>query len=176
MDIYEFGQLVFALRIKKDKTVKEAGREMGVAYELIDRLERGDMHIFPRLKTLERICLYYKMRYKYVPEQFVFVKIEDEITDERIYRELEKQKEEEREELELKLLKETMQLSEGIMTLDGMEKVLVERALVKTDGNRTEAAKLLNIAERTLYRKMNKYGLKNKIKGYNFGRRTETVK
>ncbi|MFW5855784.1 MAG: sigma 54-interacting transcriptional regulator [Bacillota bacterium] len=39
------------------------------------------------------------------------------------------------------------------------EKNLVIRALNKTDGNRTEAAKLLGIAVRSLYYKMDKYGI-----------------
>ncbi|MGZ4135788.1 MAG: helix-turn-helix domain-containing protein, partial [Tumebacillaceae bacterium] len=39
------------------------------------------------------------------------------------------------------------------------EKRHLERALKKTGGNKTEAAKLLGIAVRSLYYKLEKYGL-----------------
>jgi DNA-binding NtrC family response regulator len=44
-------------------------------------------------------------------------------------------------------------------TMDQMEKVLIAEALQETDGNRKEAARRLGIGERTLYRKLTKYGL-----------------
>ena len=46
------------------------------------------------------------------------------------------------------------------MSLDEVEKLLIERTLERTDGNREEAARILKIGERTLYRKLDKYGLK----------------
>ncbi|KAA3634739.1 MAG: sigma-54-dependent Fis family transcriptional regulator, partial [Calditrichaeota bacterium] len=45
------------------------------------------------------------------------------------------------------------------MTVEQMEKLMIEQALSETDGNRKEAAKKLGIGERTLYRKLNKYNL-----------------
>jgi len=46
------------------------------------------------------------------------------------------------------------------VNLEDMEKELIKNALDEADGNREEAAKLLGIGERTLYRKLNKYGLR----------------
>ena len=44
--------------------------------------------------------------------------------------------------------------------LTEVEKYYIQRALELTDGNREEAAKMLEIGERTLYRKINEYGLR----------------
>jgi two-component system, NtrC family, nitrogen regulation response regulator GlnG len=46
------------------------------------------------------------------------------------------------------------------VNVDDVERDLVTRALGESDGNRKKAAKLLGIGERTLYRKIDKYGLK----------------
>ena len=46
------------------------------------------------------------------------------------------------------------------MSLDDLEKMAIQRTLEMTGGNREEAAKVLAIGERTLYRKLDKYGLK----------------
>lgn len=45
-------------------------------------------------------------------------------------------------------------------TVEEMERVLIDRILQETDGNRKEAAVRLGIGERTLYRKINKYNLR----------------
>ena len=42
-----------------------------------------------------------------------------------------------------------------------VEKYYIQRALELTEGKREEAAQLLGIGERTLYRKIKEYGLKN---------------
>lgn len=44
-------------------------------------------------------------------------------------------------------------------TLNEVEKYYIQRALELTDGNRKETARMLGIGERTLYRKINEYGL-----------------
>ena len=44
--------------------------------------------------------------------------------------------------------------------LDEVEKFYISRALEITDGNREEAARLLAIGERTLYRKIKEYDLR----------------
>jgi len=46
-------------------------------------------------------------------------------------------------------------------SMDEMEKELIDRTLRETGGNRRKAAKILGIGERTLYRKINKYGLRD---------------
>ena len=46
-------------------------------------------------------------------------------------------------------------------SMEEMEKELIERTLRETHGNRRKAAKILGIGERTLYRKINKYGLRD---------------
>jgi two-component system response regulator HydG len=46
------------------------------------------------------------------------------------------------------------------VTLDEMEKELMKNTLAYVGGNRGETAKILGIGERTLYRKLEKYGLK----------------
>ncbi|MFQ5964444.1 MAG: sigma-54-dependent transcriptional regulator [Candidatus Scalinduaceae bacterium] len=46
------------------------------------------------------------------------------------------------------------------ITLDEMEKELIKNTLTYVSGNRGETAKILGIGERTLYRKLDKYGLK----------------
>ena len=46
------------------------------------------------------------------------------------------------------------------VNVEDMERELVSRALSEAHGNRKKAAELLGIGERTLYRKLDKYGLK----------------
>ena len=46
------------------------------------------------------------------------------------------------------------------LSLDQLEKQAIRNALQVTAGNREKAAKMLGIGERTLYRKLNEYGLK----------------
>ena len=50
-------------------------------------------------------------------------------------------------------------MSVSSVNLEQAEKELIRRALKSHDGNREQAAKLLGIGERTLYRKIKKYGL-----------------
>lgn len=50
--------------------------------------------------------------------------------------------------------------SGGGMSLDQLEKQAIRDALRTTAGNREQAAKMLGIGERTLYRKLKEYGLK----------------
>ena len=45
------------------------------------------------------------------------------------------------------------------MTIDDMERAAIEAALRDVEGNRRKAAELLGIGERTLYRKISRYGL-----------------
>jgi two-component system response regulator HydG len=44
-------------------------------------------------------------------------------------------------------------------SLDDIERAAIEKALSKTNGNKSEAARLLGINRRTLYNKLSKYGL-----------------
>ena len=46
-------------------------------------------------------------------------------------------------------------------SVSDMEKEMIKDALIKTRGNKRKAAKLLGLSERTLYRKINKYGLRD---------------
>ncbi|MCP4364693.1 MAG: sigma-54-dependent Fis family transcriptional regulator, partial [Planctomycetes bacterium] len=46
------------------------------------------------------------------------------------------------------------------MSLEEMERDLIKNTLASVNGNRGASAKLLGIGERTLYRKLDKYGLK----------------
>jgi two-component system response regulator HydG len=46
------------------------------------------------------------------------------------------------------------------ITLEEAERQLIKNTLALTNGNRTEAAKMLGIGERTLYRKINEYGMR----------------
>jgi DNA-binding NtrC family response regulator len=48
----------------------------------------------------------------------------------------------------------------GSTSIEDAERELIIRALDEADGNRKEAAGILGIGERTLYRKLDKYGLK----------------
>ncbi|RME76441.1 MAG: sigma-54-dependent Fis family transcriptional regulator, partial [Planctomycetota bacterium] len=54
---------------------------------------------------------------------------------------------------------ETVQSLAG-RSLEEMERELIRQTLELTDGNREQAAKFLGIGERTLYRKIKKYGLR----------------
>jgi len=45
------------------------------------------------------------------------------------------------------------------VTLNEMEKKAIANALAMTGGNREQAAKILGIGERTLYRKIKEFGL-----------------
>ncbi len=51
-------------------------------------------------------------------------------------------------------------LGDGAMSLDQLEKQAIRNALRIHQGNREQAAKMLGIGERTLYRKLKEYGLK----------------
>ncbi|MBN1560725.1 sigma-54-dependent Fis family transcriptional regulator [candidate division KSB1 bacterium] len=46
-------------------------------------------------------------------------------------------------------------------SVSDMEKEMIRSTLIKTDGNKRKAAKLLGLSERTLYRKIIKYGLRD---------------
>jgi len=46
------------------------------------------------------------------------------------------------------------------VTIEEMEKELIEKTLSSVGGNRAEAARMLGIGERTLYREIDEYGLK----------------
>jgi DNA-binding NtrC family response regulator len=46
-------------------------------------------------------------------------------------------------------------------SIEEMEKELIEKTLRETHGNRRKAARILGIGERTLYRKINRYGLRD---------------
>jgi DNA-binding NtrC family response regulator len=45
------------------------------------------------------------------------------------------------------------------MTMEEMERAAIEAALEAVGGNRRKAARILGIGERTLYRKISKFGL-----------------
>ena len=45
------------------------------------------------------------------------------------------------------------------LTIDENEREIIRRALTKANGNRKEAAALLGLSERTIYRKMKEYNL-----------------
>lgn len=69
-----------------------------------------------------------------------------------------------------RLEKETFYSMEGINadsvdlkpagTLDDMEKLAIEEALAKSEGNLTQASRILGITRQTLYRRMEKYGMR----------------
>jgi DNA-binding NtrC family response regulator len=52
----------------------------------------------------------------------------------------------------------TVTLKAG-MTMADIERAAIESALTETKGNRRKAAKMLDIGERTLYRKLREYGI-----------------
>ena len=54
---------------------------------------------------------------------------------------------------------ESEEYVEETLSLDDMERMAILRALERHRGKRREAAKELNISERTLYRKIKEYGL-----------------
>ncbi len=53
----------------------------------------------------------------------------------------------------------------GELTLEEIEQEIIEKTLKKFNANRRKTAKALNISERTLYRKINEYGLDKKKNG-----------
>ena len=52
----------------------------------------------------------------------------------------------------------------GEITISELEHEMIERVLEKFRGNRRKTARALNISERTLYRKINEYGIQKKVK------------
>jgi DNA-binding NtrC family response regulator len=52
----------------------------------------------------------------------------------------------------------------GEMSMSELEQEMIERALEKFKGNRRKTAQVLDISERTLYRKINDYGIQKKLK------------
>lgn len=51
----------------------------------------------------------------------------------------------------------------GVPTMEDAEKILINRALNIFKGNRRKAAEALGVSERTLYRKIDQYGLKDEV-------------
>ncbi|MGB9598093.1 MAG: helix-turn-helix domain-containing protein, partial [Candidatus Poribacteria bacterium] len=51
------------------------------------------------------------------------------------------------------------QSSNAIMSIDNLEKEAIKKALMSTNGNKTQAAEILGMGLRTLHRKIKKYGL-----------------
>lgn len=58
-------------------------------------------------------------------------------------------------------IQDTEEYVEESLSLDELEKDMIKKALDKHHGKRKNAAKDLNISERTLYRKIKEYGLEN---------------
>ncbi|SVE25764.1 uncharacterized protein METZ01_LOCUS478618, partial [marine metagenome] len=52
----------------------------------------------------------------------------------------------------------------GEISLTELEKEMIEKTLDKFRGNRRKTAQVLDISERTLYRKINEYGIQKKYK------------
>lgn len=52
----------------------------------------------------------------------------------------------------------------GVISMSELEQEMIERALEKFRGNRRKTAQALDISERTLYRKINDYGIQKKFK------------
>ena len=50
-------------------------------------------------------------------------------------------------------------IDESELSIEDSEKELIRKALTKANGNRKEAAALLGLSERTIYRKMKEYNL-----------------
>ena len=50
----------------------------------------------------------------------------------------------------------------GEISMSELEQEMIERTLEKFNGNRRKTARLLDISERTLYRKINDYGIQKK--------------
>ncbi len=50
--------------------------------------------------------------------------------------------------------------TQSISSLDSAEQQTIKAAIMQTNGNMTQAAKILGIAKGTLYRKVKKYGIK----------------
>lgn len=65
------------------------------------------------------------------------------------------------EEKEEDDIQDTEEYVEESLSLDDLEKDMIKKALDKHHGKRKNAAKDLNISERTLYRKIKEYGLEN---------------
>ncbi len=61
--------------------------------------------------------------------------------------------------IEASEIQDTEAYMEETLTLDEMEKEMIRKALERRHGHRKQAAKDLNISERTLYRKIKEYGL-----------------
>jgi len=64
------------------------------------------------------------------------------------------------EELDAQEAEDIIRLSVG-MSMKEIEKKVIERTLKKTNGNKSRAAEILNIGVRTLYRKLDAYGLRD---------------
>jgi transcriptional regulator with PAS, ATPase and Fis domain len=59
-------------------------------------------------------------------------------------------------------VEEHVDVEEPSLSLHEIEQEMIRKALVKHDGKRKSAAKELGISERTLYRKLNEYGIEEK--------------
>jgi transcriptional regulator with PAS, ATPase and Fis domain len=61
-------------------------------------------------------------------------------------------------------IQDTEEYIEETLSLDEVEREMIEKALTRNHGKRKDAAKDLNISERTLYRKIKEYGLEKNNK------------
>lgn len=61
-------------------------------------------------------------------------------------------------------IQDTEEYIEETLSLDEVEREMIEKALARNHGKRKDAAKDLNISERTLYRKIKEYGLEKNNK------------
>ena len=52
----------------------------------------------------------------------------------------------------------------GQISIHELEQEMIERTLNKFGGNRRKTAQVLDISERTLYRKINEYGIQKKYR------------
>ena len=143
MRIKEFGKLLFSLRVSKNLSLLEASRESGVDRYLLDRIERGILRSFPRHKTLSNLSDFYGFDFQYIPEQLLIINVPSPLPS---------FEEEKREEIEKSV--ETMSI-----TMKDGERILIKRALEQSEYNRESAAIILQMSERTLYRKIKEYNL-----------------
>ncbi len=146
MTIKEFGDFLYLLRLGTKLPIHKAAYEIGIDSCLLGKIERAEIRSFPRYKTLFNLSEYYNFRFQYIPEQLLVVAIPIPGEINLHFEEIERKSE-----------------LEDFISIKAGEKMLIERALRQSKYNRKLAAKILNMGERTLYRKLTIYDIEVEV-------------
>ena len=145
MQLREFGEFLYILRMDMGITGNELARKTGVSSAIIFQLEAGTRRSFPRHETMKHLAEFFDFKFQYVPEQMLIV----DCPKPPIMRKSESDEESYVE-------KDVYEIDKPLAEY---EKDIIIMVLDKCDGNRKKTALELGIGARTLYRKLKEYNI-----------------